>query len=321
MFLLGLGGFLKMAPDVPLQTILKSSSEQAEEINRVTNYFFLAAGCMLLVVAALTAYVIHSFSARRPPRTVKPLSQKWEILMIGFPTVLVAVFFILTITTMNKVQPAVADRTPDIVITAHQWWWEAAYPAAHIATANEIHMPSGKKLLLKLLSADVIHDWWVPSFGNKMDLVPSDPNYLWVTVKEPGVYHGICSEFCGSQHAHMRIRVIAEQEEAYENWLKEQQQPVVAQASLQHGEQLFMSKTCGNCHRIAGSAANGSIGPDLTHLARRQTLLAGVLENNPSNLEQFIRAPQQTKPGILMPDFLLDDTTVKALTAYLYSLK
>lgn len=314
------GNLLKVSPDIPLQNVLRSSSRQAEDINRLANYFFLAAGGMLLIVAVLTALVVYRFRANNPRNTEnKNLSNKWEFATIGIPSVLVAVFLYMNISTMNRVLPAHDNHQPDVVITAHQWWWEAKYPGTDVVAANEIHLPSGKKLLLKLLSADVVHDWWVPQLGNKMDMVPAQENFLWVTIKEPGEYYGICSEFCGAQHAHMRIKVVAQTQEEYEKWLQQHQQP--AAASISGGAQLFMEKTCGNCHRINGTAANGTAGPDLTHLASRQTLLAGLLENTPQNLEKWIRHPQQVKPGANMPDFLLDDTTAKALTAYLYSLK
>jgi cytochrome c oxidase subunit 2 len=300
---------------------LRSSSRQAEEINRVANYFYLAAGCILLVVAVCTAYVLYKFREQNKNNAAeKSLSRKWEIVMIGIPTLLVAIFLYVNIKTINSVEPDTKGRTPEVIITAHQWWWEANYPSANVTTANEIHLPAGKSILLKLLSSDVIHDWWVPQFGNKMDMIPSQENYLWLTIKQPGEYYGICSEFCGAQHAHMRIKVIAQTEKEYNNWLIQHRQPVT-NTSFTSGAQLFMQKTCGNCHRINGTAANGTIGPELTHLASRQTLLAGLLENNPQNLENWIKDPQQIKPGANMPDFHLDDTTVKAISAYLYSLK
>lgn len=311
-------GVLRIAPDIPLQSVLQSSSKQAEEINRVTNYFFIAAGFILLVVAACTAYVLYKFGEKKnQPET--SLSSKWEIAMIGGPTILVAVFLYLNIKTINAVEPDAKGHEPDVVITAHQWWWEANYPSAHVVTANEIHLPAGKRILLKLLAADVIHDWWIPQFGNKMDMIPTLETFLWLDIKQPGEYYGVCSEFCGAQHAHMRIKVIAQNENDYSNWLKQFQQPAIT-TSLS-GAQLFITKTCGNCHRISGTEANGTAGPDLTHLASRETLLAGLLENNPQNLENWIKHPQQIKPGANMPDFHLDDSAAKAITAYLYSLK
>jgi len=314
----GWGSLLQAAMDVPLQTVLKSSSKQAEEINRLANYFYIAAGFILLVVAVSTAYVLYRFREKKthPEKTLNP---KWEMAMIGGPSLLVAVFLYLNIKTIRSVEPDAKGIKPEVVITAHQWWWEAKYPLANVVAANEIHLPVGKNILLKLLAADVIHDWWIPQFGNKMDMVPTQENFLWVNIKQPGDYYGVCSEFCGAQHAHMRIKVVAQNEADYSDWLK--QQELATNASVNSGAQLFQTKTCGNCHRINGTEAKGIAGPDLTHLAGRKTLLAGLLENNPQNLENWIRHPQQLKPGANMPDFLLDDSTAKAITAYLWSLK
>lgn len=314
------GNLLKVSPDIPLQSVLRSSSQQAEEINRVTNYFFIAAGFILLVVVVLTAYVLYRFRETKKQTTSKSLSKKWEIGMIGIPTLLVIFFLFLNIKTIKIVEPDRSGHLPEVIITAHQWWWEASYPSSNIVTANEIHLPAGKKILLKLLAADVIHDWWIPQFGNKMDMVPSQENYLWLNIKEPGEYYGVCSEFCGAQHAHMRLKVIAQSEADYNRWLIQRQQPAI-KTTTETGAQLFMTKTCGNCHRINGTEAKGTVGPDLTHLGSRKTLLAGLLENNFENLTNWIKDPQQIKPGAYMPDFHLDDTTVKSIAAYLNSLK
>lgn len=311
---------LKVSPDIPLQSVLRSSSRQAEEINRVGNYFYIAAGFILLIVATSTAFVLYTFREKKYNGAKRTLNGNWEIAMIGIPSLLVAAFLYLNIKTINSVEPPVNGAVPEAVITAHQWWWEAKYPSANVITANEIHLPAGKKILLKLLASDVIHDWWIPQFGNKMDMVPTQENYLWLNIKQPGDYYGICSEFCGAQHAHMRIKVIAQTQDDYNNWLKQHQQTATT-TSFSSGAQLFMTKTCGNCHRITGTAANGSVGPDLTHIGSRETLLAGLLENNIQNLESWIKHPQQIKPGANMPDFHLDDTTTKAISDYLFSLK
>ncbi len=314
------GNLLKVSPEIPLQSVLHSSSHQAEEINHVTNYFFITAAGILLIVILLTAYVLYKFRENKTQSSSRPLSKKWEIAMIGIPSLLIAIFFYLNIKTINSVQPDHSKQTPEAIITAHQWWWEANYPSSNVVTANEIHLPAGKTILLKLLAADVIHDWWVPQFGNKMDMVPAQENYLWLSIKEPGEYYGVCSEFCGAQHAHMRLKVIAQNEQDYNNWLMQLQQQATNTTSS-GGAQLFMQKTCGNCHRINGTEAQGSVGPDLTHIGSRQTLLAGLLENNLQNLENWIKDPQQLKPGAYMPDFHLDDTTVKSIAIYLNSLK
>lgn len=312
--------FLNVAPDIPMQSVLTSSTNEAEQIHRVTNYFFWAAGGMLLIVAALTAAMLYKFNHKKNNATAKSLNKKWEFLMIGVPSVLICIFFFLSATTLSNIHGNTENKNPDVVITAHQWWWQAHYPNENVTTANEIHLPAGKKVLLKLLAADVVHDWWIPQFGSKMDMVPTQDNYLWLTIKQPGEYYGVCSEFCGAQHTNMRIKVVAQSNEDFQQWLMAQQK--LNESNNNPAANLFVAKTCGNCHTIDGlQGANGITGPNLTHIGSRKTLLAGVLDNSEENLERWIDHPQKIKPGANMPDFLLDENEVKALAAYLYSLK
>ncbi|WP_018614330.1 cytochrome c oxidase subunit II [Segetibacter koreensis] len=307
-----------------LDYVFDSSSTQAEDINRLHVYFLFAAAFILFVVIGCTVLVLLKFRHRQGvDYQPKSLSQKWEILTIGVPMLLVIVFFVLTLKTMHRVLPEVNGRKPDVVITGHQFWWEANYPAQKVITANEIHLPAGRTILLKLLSADVIHDWWVPDFGNKMDLVSGKENYLWLNIKKPGVYHGACSEFCGAQHAGMQLTVIAEGEDDYEKWLTSHASlpAVITDTIAQIGEKLFTEKTCGNCHNISGTSNRGRDGPDLTHLASRKTLLTGLIENNKDNLGKWILKPQEIKPGAKMPDFKMDKQSADEIVAYLSSLK
>lgn len=307
-----------------LQSVLQSYSKEANEINRLHVYFYWAAGFILLAVTVSTVLVLYKFR-HKPGKPFEPkqLSSKWEIPMLGVPLALVIVFFFMMLKTMRDVLPAAEGKNADVVITGHQFWWEANYPAQNVTTANEIHLPAGRPILLKLLSADVIHDWWVPSFGNKMDLVSGKENYLWLNIKEPGEYKGICSEFCGAQHANMHINVIAQNEQDYNGWLQQHAQNAAAtnDALAQAGARIFMDRTCGNCHRVKGTAAVGGSAPDLTHLASRKTLLTGVMENNQENLKKWIENPQEIKPGAKMPKFALDKPSLDALTTYLTSLK
>lgn len=225
---------------------------------------------------------------------------------------------------MNAVSPEVPkNRQPDVVITGHQWWWEVDYPAAHVVTANEVHLPVGKKLLMEMRSADVIHDWWVPQLGNKMDLVPDRSNYLWLNIHKPGKYIGACSEFCGAQHAWMRINVIAQTESDFNKWLAANAKaaPAPSDSVAIRGAELFQSKTCASCHRIQGTAATSNVGPDLTHIAARHSLLTGLMENNKDNLFKWISHPQEIKPGAHMPDFNMDKDSVTAIVHYLEELK
>jgi cytochrome c oxidase subunit 2 len=276
------------------------------------------------VVTVCTAFVLYKFRHKEGEQfEPKTLSKKWEIPMLGVPLALVVVFFLMTLKTMYDVHPSAEGKNPDVVITGHQFWWEANYPAEKVTAANEIHLPAGRTILLKLLTADVIHDWWVPSFGNKMDLVSGKENYLWLNIKEPGVYHGTCSEFCGAQHANMHIIVIAQNQQDYAQWLQQNtsKSAAINNALVLTGAQIFQQKTCGNCHNVSGTPANGGSGPDLTHLASRQTLLTGVLKNNQENLKRWIQNPQEIKPGAKMPKFVLDKQSLEALTTYLTSLK
>lgn len=310
-----------------LQWVEHPVSEQAYRINRLFNFFNVSAGGMLLLVIFLIVYICIKFK-RKKGDTDEPVqtshNNKLEAAMIGGPVILLAFFFYQTLTVMNAVSPAVPkDRQPDIVITGHQWWWEVNYPGANVVTANEVHLPVGKRLLMEMRSADVIHDWWVPQLGNKMDLVPNHPNYLWLTINKPGKYIGACSEFCGAQHAWMRINVIVQNENDFNKWLIENAKAAVIPTDgvALNGAKLFQSKTCAGCHRIQGTAATANVGPDLTHLANRNTLLTGLMKNSESNLFKWINHPQQIKPGAHMPDFNFSKDTVNALVHYLEGLK
>ena len=315
-------------PDlILLQSVMNPASQQAERIYRLFNYFNIAAAGMLLLVIFLIVYICIKFK-RKKDDTDEPVqtshNNKLEAVMIGGPVLLLAFFFYQTLSVMNAVSPVVPkDRQPDIIITGHQWWWEVDYPGAHVVTANEVHLPVGKRLLMQMRSADVIHDWWVPQLGNKMDLVPNHPNYLWLDINKVGNYIGACSEFCGAQHAWMRINVIAQNENDYNKWLAENAKAAVlpTDSLALTGAELFQSKTCAGCHRIQGTAATSSVGPDLTHLASRHTLLTGLMENNESNLFKWVNHPQKIKPGAHMPDFNFNKDTVNAIVHYLNQLK
>lgn len=310
-----------------LQSVMNPASQQADRINSLFNYFNIAAGFMLLLVVFLIVYICIKFKKKKndddePMQT--PHNNKLEAAMIGGPVLILAFFFYQTLATMNTVSPSVPkDRQPDIVITGHQWWWEVNYPNAHVVAANEVHLPVRKSLLMQMRSADVIHDWWVPQLGNKMDLVPGQSNYLWLDINKPGEYIGACSEFCGAQHAWMRINVIAQNENDFNEWLAENAKAAVTPTDslALRGAELFQSKTCASCHRIQGTAATSDVGPDLTHLASRHTLLTGLMKNNVSNLFKWVDHPQQIKPGAHMPDFNFNRDSVNAIVHYLGELK
>lgn len=311
-----------------LQSVENPASQQADKITRLFNYFNVAAAGMLLLVGFLIVYICIKFRQRKgdnnAPVDAKQ-NKKLEILMIGGPFLLLLFFFYQTLTIMNSVSPSQdpKGKNPDVIITGHQWWWQVEYPNAHVITANEVHLPVGKPLLLEMRSADVIHDWWVPELGNKMDLIPTKRNYLSLNINKPRTYIGACSEFCGAQHAWMRINVIAQTQTDFNNWLTANEKNAVQpQDTLaQIGSRLFQTKTCANCHRIQGTAATGTAGPDLTHLAERPEILTGLMKTNQANLFKWVDRPQEVKPGAHMPDFKFKKDTVKAIVHYLLQLK
>lgn len=306
-------------------SIFNTASPQAERIGSIGNGFLIAASAILLLVIVLAVFIVIRFRER--PGTQEPNqvsgNRKLEIAMVGVPTLLVIAFFFWSVNTMSAVMPGHGKEQPDIVVTGHQWWWQVNYRSKGVITANEIHLPVGRRVLLELRSADVIHDWWVPSLGAKMDMIPGSPNYLWLTAGRTGIFQGACSEFCGQQHAWMRIRVIAEPWNDYQAWLATQKQPPVRSTDsiANIGQALFMHASCSSCHRIAGTPAAGTEGPDLTHFNSRKTMLAGLMSTSPEHIKQWLEDPQKIKPGAHMPRFIFGPDSIKAITAYLTQLK
>jgi len=211
----------------------------------------------------------------------------------------------------------------DIVVVGHQWWWEVQYPRSGATTANEIHVPIGKKLCVQVDSADVIHSFWLPQLGPKVDMVPGQHNFLWLEADRAGTYEGACSEFCGDQHAWMRFIVVAEPEAQYQAWLAVQAKPAQGPESTiaLAGRSFVVAQTCLNCHEIRGTSAAASAGPDLTHVASRRQLGAGVMENTPETLERWLANPEAYKPGCKMPNFTMNHEQLQQVTAYLESLR
>jgi len=222
---------------------------------------------------------------------------------------------------------APATKAVPIKIVGHQFWWEVQYPDSipnkTVITANEIHIPVGTPVVMELSSLDVIHSFWVPSLTGKKDLLPGYTRSLWFRADTPGVYRGQCAEFCGLEHAKMGILVIAQKQQDFDAW-REQQLDTAATPSdslAQHGKSVFLGTTCVMCHTIGGTVAGATTGPDLTHIASRQTIAAGTLRNTDANLYAWISDPQRIKPGVLMPATKLDPRDMQALVAYLRHLK
>ncbi len=305
--------------------LFNPSSPEMEAMAALTYYTAAISIVILLIIVVSVMYIIIRYR-KQEGDTGEPYQNfgnlKIEIVWTIIPIAIVAVLFLLTCGAMRAVDPQRGEREPDLVVVGHQWWWELRYPSSGVMAANEIHIPFGKEMLVRLESIDVIHDFWVPELGRKIDLVPGHPNYIWLVAGKPGVYLGACAEFCGDQHANMRIRVVAESEEDFRKWIDAQLvvPPAPSQGIAGDGARLFQTKACMNCHAIQGTAAQARVGPDLTHINQRETLGAGVLTNTPENLSKWLMNPQKYKPGSYMPNMKLSNEEVKSIVAYLEAL-
>ncbi len=253
------------------------------------------------------------------------LSQGMVLLFgIGIPIVVLSVLFgIANVYVVGHTQapnPKTTSMTIDVI--GHQWWWEARYPGTQAVTANEIHIPTDTRVNLVGESADVIHDFWVPQIARKIDLIPGKQNRILLYAPQAGSYRGQCAEFCGFQHANMSFYVIAQPSSAFRAWLANEAAPARKPSSptAALGEREFMSDQCASCHMIRGTAAQATVGPDLTHLASRSSLAAAMIPNTPHYLFDWIWHPQSIKPGSRMPDLGLSRSDVQDIVAYLDTL-
>jgi cytochrome c oxidase subunit 2 len=237
-----------------------------------------------------------------------------------------AVTLVWTLMTLSAVAGPPAHPGLVLDVTARQWWWEVQYPSQHpadiVTTANEIHIPAGVPVLVRLHGSDVIHSFWVPKLSGKTDVIPGLTNLSWLQADAPGRYLGQCSEYCGYQHAHMAFEVVAESKGDFDQWLDMQRRVAAAPSTPPQRRGLALVQyRCGLCHQVRGTDAAAISAPDLTHLMSRRTLAAGTLLNNPGNLIGWIQNPQNIKPGSLMPDQGLSAQQLSDTLAYLESLR
>jgi cytochrome c oxidase subunit 2 len=301
------------------------ASPEAAAISRL----FVVTLIFLAVILALVTFLVIFAIIRYRDRPGAPEARQnfgspgLEIIWTVAPILSLIVLAVFMVFAMHNGDPPKPERPPDLRIIAHQWWWEVHYVNSGVIASNEIHIPAGRPLVVELLSADVIHDFWVPELARKIDIVPGHRNSIWLEADHPGIYLGACAEFCGTEHAWMRIRVIAQTPEQFGLWLEAQRAapPAPSSGEAALGAKLFANRTCANCHMVSGTAAVADIGPDLTHVASRRTLAAGALENTPANLAAWLHDPDQFKHGSHMPNLHLDQQDLSALVAYLETLK
>ncbi len=244
------------------------------------------------------------------------------LLGIVVPAIILVTLFVVSLRDLNALSAPAKTNAMTVDVIGHDWWWEVRYPKQHVESANEIHIPVGRPVLLHLSTADVIHSFWVPQLSQKTDMIPGKTNRMLLQADHPGIYRGQCAEFCGLEHARMSFLVIAEPASRFQSWVTNESQPAPAVAgTAQRGERVFLSSTCVSCHAIQGTAAQATDGPDLTHFGSRRTIAANTVRNTGGNLAAWIEDPQGIKPGALMPPASLGAAQLQSVVDFLEGLK
>ena len=290
-------------------------------------------GIVSIVVVLVITILLLAAVLRRRARNDDPDSlavdrdeggMPWLYVGVGASTVVLIACAVWTMFTVAAVaMPAHTDLT--LQVTASQWWWSVRYDSDEadriFTTANEIQIPVGRPVRIELKSQDVIHSFWIPRLAGKMDVIPGQTNVTWLQADQPGTYRGQCGEYCGAQHAHMAMYVIADTPQDYALWVRDQLSDAAKPTSeaIRLGEQAFVAH-CAACHAVRGTGAGGILGPDLTHLMSRHTIAAGLLPNTPGNLAAWIADSQALKPGSRMPTLVLSGGDLSAVVSYLQTL-
>lgn len=251
---------------------------------------------------------------------------RWITVGLATSAVPLVVTLVWTMTTLASVSGPPSRTGLTLDVTPRQWWWDVRYdaasPAQTFATANEIHIPVGAPVLVRLHGADVIHSFWVPKLTGKTDAIPGQTNISWMEADAPGRYQGQCTEFCGFQHSHMMLEVVAQPRDEFDRWRARQLQaaPAPGTDAQSRGKQLVEYR-CGLCHSVRGTTAGAVSAPDLTHLMSRRTIAAGTLKNDAASLASWILDPQALKPGALMPGQMVSGSQLADTVAYLQTLQ
>ena len=311
-----------------VQNPMNPAGPQASAIATLTWWFFGV--CLLFYVATIGA-ALWAVARRRQTADDSPETSRRLTWIVGGATAITVVtLIVLTVASVVAGRGLLSPSGPGAVtieVTGHQWWWDFRYqgtrPSEWVHSPNELHIPVGVPVVLKAESADVIHSFWVPNLHGKRDLTPGFATHTWIQADTPGVYRGQCAEFCGHQHAHMAFLVVAEPMDAFVRWLEHQRRsapPPVTDAQ-RRGHDLFMSGPCVMCHTIRGTTAGSRVGPDLTHVAGRQTIAAGTLPMTRGHLAGWVVDSQSIKPGNRMPPNPMPGENLQALLDYLETLR
>lgn len=317
------------------QTSLNPVGPGASHIEHTFALIFWITAVVYCIVMAVLVIGIwrrhHSLDTMPDPQPTSAESdqraQRIVAVAIGVTIVLLFTMMISSFAASRAIATMNYEQALTIHVFGHEWWWEVQYPSDQawksVVTANEIHVPVGVTIRIHGTSRDVIHSFWAPNVQGKRDLLPGYDTDLMLKVDQPGRYRGQCAEYCGEQHAHMAFYIVAQSQDDFNHWLQGQQKSAPPPATPQtlHGQQVFLTHACVMCHTIRGTTAGSRVGPDLTHLASRSTIAAGMLPNNTANLAGWILNAQNIKPGCRMPPNALSGSDLQDLVAYLETLQ
>jgi cytochrome c oxidase subunit 2 len=310
-----------------IQSALDSAGSQAARIEQLWwLMFWVCTAVFIALMVALSMAIARGRSGRATDISHATLVRNVS-LSVGLSVAALIGLLFASVVTGRAIGSLTSRDALAIRVTGYQWWWSVEYlnadPSLIVTTANELHLPVGRPILVTLKSADVIHSFWVPSLHGKTDLVPGRENATWLRADRPGIFRGQCAEFCGVQHAHMSLSVIAESSDQFEQWLSAQRQPAPSPSTPEQsrGRDVVERGPCALCHTIRGTNAGARTGPDLTHFATRSTIAAGTVPNTRGYLTGWIADPQHLKPGSRMPAAGLAAEDLQAVVAYLETLR
>ncbi len=315
-------------------TIFAPVSTPADSIHKLSLLVLAVTGSIFIVVAGMLVYAAVKFrdrvhDDREPPQIYG--SDQVELAWTVLPILIVMVLFMTSARVIHSVQDArLPEGALEVTVVGHQFWWEYRYPQYGFVTANELHVPVSdakqpSPTFLRLLSADTNHSFWVPRLAGKTDLIPNHPNSMWIDPRQTGLYLGQCAQYCGTQHAKMLLRVYVDSRADFDAWVQAQRIKAQAEAEMSQeaieGRRTFETTACINCHTIQGTVADGRFGPNLGRLMTRSTIASGAAPNTEASLRDWIRNPDEIKPGSLMPAMNLTAKELNEVTAYMLTLR
>lgn len=322
-------GLMSLTACAGSQTPLDPAADQASRLYGLLQLMLWVCGSMYLLVLGFLCWAIWRARRKLHPephgseRGLKVSLGVWAGVIVVGLTVLTTGSFLVD----RGLAQAAARSQLEVRVTGQQWWWRIAYrepeSGTWIETANELHLPVGKTARVELGSVDVIHSFWVPNVAGKTDVIPGRANAQEITPRREGWFRGQCAEFCGLQHAHMALDVKVESPEAFQAWLAAQARAAAAPTdpTLVRGMQVVTGGACAACHVVRGTSAYGRPGPDLTHIASRRSIAAGLMPFSRAALQGWIAQPAALKPGTNMPAVSLSASDADAVAHYLEWLK